>query len=217
MAECLGLYIESNMLKYAKISKERNNIKIESYGVKQYEMLEDVLNQIISETYSFKTPISINLSDEMYNYFNVFSMLSKKDIEKAIKTEFEFYCDENGINKNVIDSRYFCVPNKDDDEKKNAIYLANELRMSGFVVETEYTNRSLKSQFKRADYFNSKYLILLNSDDLNEGLITIKNNKTKEEEKIMMEYIIYYFDEHISDDNLPIDEECTCHDHNHDE
>ena len=100
-----------------------------------------------------------------------------------------------------------------DDEKKNAIYLANELRMSGFVVETEYTNRSLKSQFKRADYFNSKYLILLNSDDLNEGLVTIKNNKTKEEEKIMMEYIIYYFDEHISDDNLPIDEECTCHNH----
>lgn len=104
-----------------------------------------------------------------------------------------------------------------EDEKKNAIYLANELRMSGFVVETEYTKRSLKSQFKRADYFNSKYLILLNSDDLNEGLITIKNNKTKEEEKIMMEYIIYYFDEHISDDNLPIEEECSCHNHNHDE
>ena len=99
-----------------------------------------------------------------------------------------------------------------DDEKKNAIYLANLLRMSGFVVETEYTNRSLKSQFKRADYFDSKYLILLNSDDLNEGLITIKNNKTKEEEKIMMEYAIYYFDEHISDDNLPIN--IDFHNHN---
>ena len=138
MAECLGLYIDSNMIKYAKISKERNNIKIESYGVKQYEMLEDVLNQIISETYSFETPISINLSDEMYNYFNVFSMLSKKDIEKAIKTEFEFYCDENGINKNVIDSRYFCVPNKDDDEKLRAIYIsANKTEIARKVKELE--------------------------------------------------------------------------------
>lgn len=138
MAECLGLYIDSNMIKYAKISKERNNIKIESYGVKQYEMLEDVLNQIISETYSFKTPISINLSDEMYNYFNVFSMLSKKDIEKAIKTEFEFYCDENGINKNVIDSRYFCVPNRDDDEKLRAIYIsANKTEIARKVKELE--------------------------------------------------------------------------------
>ena len=91
-----------------------------------------------------------------------------------------------------------------EEEKKNAIYLASMLRMSGFKVETSYNNNSFKSQFKRADYFNSKYLIILNSNDLNEGLITIKNNKTKEEEKIMMEYAIYYFDEHLSDDNLPV-------------
>ena len=138
MAECLGLYIDNNMIKYAKISKERNNIKIESYGVKQYEKLNDVLNQIISETYSSKTPISINLSDEMYNYFDVFSMLSKKDIEKAIKTEFEFYCDENGINKNVIDSRYFCVPSREDDEKLRAIYIsANKTEIARKAKELE--------------------------------------------------------------------------------
>lgn len=138
MAECLGLYIDNNMIKYAKISKERNNIKIESYGVKQYEKLNEALNQIISETYSVKTPISINLSDEMYNYFNVFSMLSKKDIEKAIKTEFEFYCDENGINKNVIDSRYFCVPSREDDEKLRAIYIsANKTEIARKAKELE--------------------------------------------------------------------------------
>ena len=94
-----------------------------------------------------------------------------------------------------------------EDEKKYAIYLSNMLRMSGFVVETEYTNRSLKSQFKRADYFKSKYLIILNSEDLNEGLITIKNNETKEEEKIMTEYLTYYFDEHIEDDKYECLEE----------
>ena len=101
-----------------------------------------------------------------------------------------------------------------EDEKKYAIYLANLLRMSGFVVETEYNNKSLKSQFKRADYFNSKYLIILNSNDLNDGLVTVKNNKTKEEEKIMIEYLIYYFDEHISDDNQDVDLESYCHSHN---
>ena len=84
-----------------------------------------------------------------------------------------------------------------EDEKKNAIYLANELRMAGFVVETEYTNRSLKGQFKRADSFDSKYLILLNSEELKDGLITIKNNKTKQSEQVLLEYIIYYFEEHI--------------------
>lgn len=138
MAECLGLYIDSDMIKYAKVSKDHDNIKIESYGVKQYELLEDVLTQIISETYSFKTSISVNLSDEIYNYFNVFSMLSKKDIEKAIKTEFEFYCDENGINKNVIDSRYICVPSREEEDRLRTIYIsANKTEIARKVKDLE--------------------------------------------------------------------------------
>ena len=34
MSTCLGLYIESNIIKYAKVSKEREQIKVESFGVK---------------------------------------------------------------------------------------------------------------------------------------------------------------------------------------
>ena len=124
----------------------------------------------------------------------------------------EVLMQEEKVN-NVKDDIDAFIMYVNDEEKKYAIYLSNLLRMSGFVVETEYTSRSLKSQFKRADYFNSKYLIILNSEDLNEGLVTVKNNKTKEEEKIMTEYLTYYFDEHISDDNLDI-EECSCHDFN---
>lgn len=97
-----------------------------------------------------------------------------------------------------------------DEEKSYAIYLSNELRTAGFKVETEYIKPSLKSEFKRADHFNSKYLIILNSTDLNEGVVTIKNNKTKEEEKIMLEYLIYYFDEHLADE-LEEDECCNHH------
>ena len=52
----------------------------------------------------------------MYNYFNVFSMLSKKDIERAIKTEFEFLCEERGFNKNVLEYKYFSVADKENDE-----------------------------------------------------------------------------------------------------
>ena len=69
MASCLGLYIESNLIKYAKVTKEREMLKIESFGIKFYERLSDAISQIISETYSYKIPISVNLSEEMYNYF----------------------------------------------------------------------------------------------------------------------------------------------------
>ena len=111
-----------------------------------------------------------------------------------------------------------------EEEKKYAAYLSQELRMAGFCVDTDYNNRSLKSQFKQADRMKSTYYILLNSEDLNEGLITIRNSKTKEEDKIMIEYIIYYLDEHLIDqemEELPMEEEFdSCakdHCHNHHE
>ena len=124
MSECLGLYIENNLIKYAKVSKDRDNVKVESFGIKTYDRLEEVLEQIVQETYSFNTPISVNLSDEMYNYFNVFSMLNKKDIENSITTEFEFLCGERGINKNVLESRYFSVPNIENTEKIRTVHIS---------------------------------------------------------------------------------------------
>lgn len=116
MASCLGLYIESNLIKYAKVTKERETLKVESFGVKFYDRLADAIKQIITETYSFKTPISVNLSEEMYNYFYMFNLLNKNDLKKAIDTEFESYCFEKSINKNAFETRYAlsnCIEDKD--------------------------------------------------------------------------------------------------------
>ncbi len=96
-----------------------------------------------------------------------------------------------------------------DDEKKSAIYYADELRMAGYVVDTEYTGKSLKSQFKKADKLNAKYICVLNSEQLKNGEMTIKNNATKEEEVIGCESLIYYLDEKINsgiEDDVDIDE-----------
>ena len=76
MSSCLGLYIEEHLIKYAKVTKERDNIKVESFGVKFFDKLGDAITQVIEETYSQKTPISVNLSDEMYNYFDMFALLT---------------------------------------------------------------------------------------------------------------------------------------------
>ena len=93
-----------------------------------------------------------------------------------------------------------------EDEKKYALYLAQELRMAGFIVETEYTNRGLKGQFKQADRLNSKFIAILNSEDLTNNEIKIKNNKTKEEEIISLDVLIYYLDEKLTTDS----DECDC-------
>ena len=85
-----------------------------------------------------------------------------------------------------------------DDEKKYATYLAQELRMAGFIVDTEYTGRGLKAQFKQADRLNAKFICVLNSEDLDNNEVKIKNNKTKQEEVISLDVLIYYLDEKIN-------------------
>ena len=124
MASCLGLYIEENIIKYAKVSKDHDNLKVESFGVKFYDKLGEAIDQVIEETYSQKTPISINLSEEMYNYFDMFALLSKNDLQKAIKTEFESFCIDKGYNPNVFESRYAVVDYPDDKEKIKVIHIA---------------------------------------------------------------------------------------------
>ena len=91
MSTCLGLYIEENIIKYAKVTKEREQLKVESFGTKFYDNLDQVVKQIIEETFSYKTPISTNLTDENYNYFdlevkfNVMVADVNKIIAEAIK------------------------------------------------------------------------------------------------------------------------------------
>lgn len=108
-----------------------------------------------------------------------------------------------------------------EEEKKYATYLAQELRLSGFIVDTEYTGRSLKAQFKQADRLKAKYIAVLNSDDLDNNEIKIKNTETKEEELISLDALIYYLDEKLVDENDVFDccgeENCDCNHHKEEE
>ncbi len=124
MTSCLGIYIEPNFIKYAKISKDHDILRVESFGIKFYDKLGDAIDQVISDTYSFKTPISINLSEESYQYFYMFTLLNKTDMKKAIQTEFESFCSDKGINKNGVEARYALVNSLDDKEKIKVIHVS---------------------------------------------------------------------------------------------
>lgn len=138
MPSCLGLYIENNLIKYAKVSKEREAIKVEAFGIKFYDKLNEAIKQIISETYSFKIPISVNLSQEMYNYFYMFSLINKKDMQKAVETEFSSYCTDQGINENSLESRYVLVNSFEDKEKIKVIHVsANKMEINRRLQQLE--------------------------------------------------------------------------------
>ena len=119
-----------------------------------------------------------------------------------------------------------------DTEKDYATTLVQELRMNGYKVDTEYTGRGLKAQFKQADRLNSKFLIILNDEDLKNNEIKIKNNKTKKETTVELDHLMYFLDEELltleeenddcgcgcghhecsHDEECECDDECHCHD-----
>lgn len=83
-----------------------------------------------------------------------------------------------------------------EEEKLKAIILAQDLRNCGISCDYDTTGRSLKSQFKEADRNHAELLVILNSEDLNRGIITVKDNLTKEEMKIDENEIIDYIVTH---------------------
>ncbi len=125
MASCLGLYIEENIIKYAKVSKDNDVIKIDSFGTKFYDRLNEAIEQVIEETYSYKTPISINTPNENYNYFYIFNLLNKKDMHSYINTEFESICFEKELNSDTFETRYVLVDDMEDKEKVKAIHISS--------------------------------------------------------------------------------------------
>ncbi len=138
ISNCLGLYIEENLIKYAKVSKDHDTLKVEAFGIKFYDKIEEAINQVIQETYSQKTPISINMSQEMYQYYNMFALLTKKDLQKAVKTEFESYCADKGYNPNVFETRFAVVDNQEGKDEIRVIHIAeNKIELNKQMEKVE--------------------------------------------------------------------------------
>lgn len=124
---------------------------------------------------------------------------------------FMLALEKAGVSLPINDTVDIYIMYVNEEEKKIALALSQDLRMAGFKVDLEAMNRNLKGQFKQADRLNSKMLIILNSDDFKAGVVKIKNNVTKKEELVELNYILYYLDEQLKD----IDDKCHCDD-NHD-
>ena len=126
MQSCLGVYIEKNLIKYAKVSKDRENIKIESFGTKFYEDIKQAIEQIVQETNSTKIPISINAPEAQYDYFNYFALLNRNALKKSIDIDFDMLCAERGIDSQAVEKRYIFTLNPNDVEQMKAINVSIE-------------------------------------------------------------------------------------------
>ncbi len=133
MPNCLGVYVEKNLIKYAKVSRDKTsaNFTIEGYGVKFYENLEETVKAIIAETNSTADDLCMNISRENYIEFNVFSKLRTKEIKELLNTEFQTYCAEKGVPASVWEMRYTLVKNTSNTDSYKAICVtANKAELS---------------------------------------------------------------------------------------
>lgn len=141
MQECLGISINNKLIRYARVSKNNDSYNVTSYGVKFYDNIDTAINQILSETDNHAIPVSSEISNEKYYYFNIFSLANRNYAEKAIKTEFESFCTENHLNKNLYDSRYIYTKNVQNQDQSKIIYV--------YDSENELAER--KAAFSKSD------------------------------------------------------------------
>lgn len=80
------------------------------------------------------------------------------------------------------------------DEKEYAFNLVNMLRQNGFKTDMNLTDKNMKSQFKEADRYNSKFVIIVGSDEVKNNILTVRDNLTKEEVKVDYDNLIDYLD-----------------------
>ena len=91
---------------------------------------------------------------------------------------------ENIDIKNLDQAVDVYIMSVSEEEKMHALEIAQYLRLNNIATEINSANLSMKSQFKIADRLQAKFLIILNNEDLQKGLVNIKDNATKEEIKV---------------------------------
>lgn len=123
MQESLGISISNQVIKYAKVAKNNNQIDVASFGIKFYDNLEADIQQIINETNSSNIPIAINTKNEKISYFSTFGLLNKNDTKKTISTEFETMCADNHLNPNAYEGRYIIVNDIINKDRNKVIYV----------------------------------------------------------------------------------------------
>ena len=65
--------------------------------------------------------------------------------------------------------------------------LTNELRLSGISAAMDYSDRSLKSQMKRADRLNCTYTLIMGEQEMQNHCVPLRNMNTKEQRILPLE------------------------------
>lgn len=166
--------------------------------------LDDITININNENLTKYLNI-LDIDYEIKNMDDLFNVLiedyefAKCTSDKEISLEFnlndilKFLKDKNtALEKdNIVE--VFILKESEEEELKG-IELLQNLRLSGIKTEIDINGLNKEEQLNLNDCVNARFLVNLNNEDLQKGLITIKDNILNEEFKIdefeIMDYLL---------------------------
>lgn len=80
----------------------------------------------------------------------------------------------------------------DPKHKTTATQILYDLRTANITSDTNYTQKSFKSQLKQALKMNAKYLVILGEEEFNRGVVGIKDTQTEVQEEVLIPKIRKY-------------------------
>src|SRR5690606_31305663 len=99
--------------------------------------------------------------------------LEAEDIELPLEAELDCY-----------------VVTLGEGSKEVAVKLVHELRQNGIQVDQDYQGRKVKAQFKAADRYKTKYVLVLGEDELQKQVINVKEMATGEQVEVPLNQLI---------------------------
>lgn len=119
MPSCLGFYTDKNMIKYAKVNRDKASgmYFLEAYGVKFYDNIIATIDEIAQEVGMEQCTVSLTMVNEGYHAVEVFSGLKAKDRDDLVRSEFDAFCEQKGLVSTALEFRYQLVQNTGNIDK----------------------------------------------------------------------------------------------------
>ncbi|EZH67969.1 histidyl-tRNA synthetase [Bacillaceae bacterium JMAK1] len=77
-----------------------------------------------------------------------------------------------------------------EKENDKATTLLHELRQAGISCDKDYAGKKMKAQFKSADRVNASRVIVIGEQELESGIVSVKNMESGEQEQVSFEHLV---------------------------
>src|SRR5690625_3192442 len=105
-----------------------------------------------------------------------------------------------GIDLKADDSMDCFIISIGEKTKTFTSKLLYQLRKEGIRADQDYLNRKLKGQFKQAERLNAKLAMIVGENELENGVINIKNLNTGDEKAVQLDETIPYIQSQLEEE-----------------